>query len=188
MKQARLCWNDDVSKLKRERSTGGAWAQATPGLLEYFEVMIQAGNSVFGPGTHWCETREAPELAPHPEVAVRQLIDDSLQAWADGDMKQHVSYFTSSAVFVTPAGECLRGHSALLHAFEMERAAMPALQMIPASVLISHPAPDTAIVLMKGSVIHSGLPEPEPFTSTQFVVKLPEGDWKIASLQVYHPR
>ncbi|WP_169801484.1 YybH family protein [Hydrogenophaga palleronii] len=188
MQQVRICWNHEVSRLKRESTTSSAWAESSPGLLNYFDVMVQAGNTVFGPGTHWCETREARATSLHPEVAVRQLLDDSMKAWVDGDITRHVGYFTPSAVFVTPTGECLRGHSALQHAFQIERSAMPALQMAPKSIEIFHPAQDTAIVLMKGLIHHSGSTDPEPWSSTQTVVHTDAQEWKIASLQVYHPR
>jgi uncharacterized protein (TIGR02246 family) len=188
MKQTRLCWNDEVARLKREHSTASQWAEATPGLLHYFAVMEEAGNTVFGPGTHWREMRDAPLSSLHPEVAVQQLISESMQAFAAGDMKRHVSYFTPSAIFVTPSGECLRGTGAILRAFQAERAAMPAMELTPVSTEIVHPATDTALVLMKGFIHHSGMHHPEPWTSTQVVVSTLTEEWKIASLQVYHPR
>lgn len=188
MEQIRICWNDEVRRAKREMLTCSAWAQSSESLVGYYDVMVQAGNSVFGPGTHWCETRMASQSEPHPDVAVQRLLDDSMSAWTEGDMQRHVDYFTPAAVFVTPYGECLRGRSALLKAFEIERAAMPALSMVPKSVQILHPAQHTAIVLMRGLLQHSGMSEPEPWTSTQTVVRTDVSEWKIASLQVYHPR
>src|SRR5690606_1379417 len=97
MLQLRLCWNDDVRRLKAESERGSAWAPASEELRHYFEAMVQAGNAVFGPGTHWLEQRHASELSPSPEKEVAQLIADSMQAWIDGALKRHLAFFLESA-------------------------------------------------------------------------------------------
>lgn len=186
MLQLRLCWNDDVRRLKAESERGSSWAPSSEELLNYYEAMVEAGNTVFGPGTHWLEQRHASELSPTPEKEVQQLIADSMQAWIDGAMKHHLAFFTESAILVSPMGRCARGHAGLYQAFSEERAAMPALSMRVQTQEIIHPTPDSAVVMMMGELTHSGLPEPQAWASTQTVV-CEDGRWKIATMQVYHP-
>lgn len=186
MLQLRLCWNDDVRRLKAESERGSAWAPASEELRHYFEAMVQAGNAVFGPGTHWLEQRHASELSPSPEKEVAQLIADSMQAWIDGALKRHLAFFLESAILVSPTGRCARGHAGLYQVFSEERAAMPALSMRVLVQEIIHPTPDSAVVMMMGELTHSGLLEPQAWASTQTVVR-EAGLWKIATMQVYHP-
>jgi uncharacterized protein (TIGR02246 family) len=186
MLQVRLCWNDDVRRLKAESERGSSWAPASEDLLNYYEAMVQAGNTVFGPGTHWLEQRQASDVSPSPEKEVQQVIAESMQAWTDSAMKRHLSYFTESAILVSATGRCVRGHAALHEAFKDERKAMPALSMRVLVQEIIHPTPDSAVVMMMGELTHSGLPEPQAWASTQTVVRDAAG-WKIATMQVYHP-
>lgn len=188
MQQIRLCWNDQVSRLKREEHTSGSWAEATPELLRYYGVIAQAGNEVFGTGTHWTETREVSDDLPPPEAIVRELVERSLQAWLAGDMQAHIDCFYPHAVFVTPTGESHRGRAAMLATFTKERAAMPDLRMVPSGMQISHPWANAAIVLMQGELQHSGIALPERWASSQVVVSTEGDGWRIASLHVSHVR
>ena len=64
MKQIRLCWTTQVSHLKHEIQTTAEWTPTTPHLRQDYEIMVRAGNEVFGPGTHWIEELEAPDCDP----------------------------------------------------------------------------------------------------------------------------
>ncbi|MCY1536808.1 hypothetical protein D9M68_722790 [compost metagenome] len=188
MKLIRMCWSDEVRRLKREVVTSGGWTEAKPQVVDYYELLVEAGNEIFGPGTHWTEIMNAPADQAPPDIAVKKLIDQSMKAWMDGNMKRHIQFFTQSAVFVAPTGQSFRGHGELLQAFEGERAAMPGLKMIPDAMQVIHLARDTAIVLMMGSIEHNGKQTPERWTSTQAVSYSPQDGWRIASLQVFHAR
>lgn len=188
MRQVRMCWDDKLSRVKRDLSSSSEWADATPELSHYYELIAQAGNEVFGPGTHWIETREAQPDRPSPDAEVKALVQNSMQAWLEGDMPGHLGYFTSAAAFVSPDGECHRGHGALSRAFAQERAAMPGLVMEPRSIEIAHPVRDAAVVMMRGVLMHAGLQEPQNWAATLVAVWTEEGRWRIASMQVLHIR
>ena len=188
MKQIRVCRSERISHLKQDFVTYGEWEDATPGMVSDCEAIVQAGVEIFGPGSHWIETRELPPTRPRPEVAINALIDESMQAWNAGDLDRHLSYFTPGAIFVTPAGTCHRGHDGLRGAFAREHAAMPGRRMTVLERQVTHPGQDTAIVLMEGTLLHSGLAEPQPWASTQVLVFTPQQRWRIASLHVFHVR
>lgn len=68
VKQIRLCWTARVSHLKHEIQTTANWTLATPYLRRDYEIMVQAGNEVFGNGTHWIEERDMPEQENDPST------------------------------------------------------------------------------------------------------------------------
>jgi hypothetical protein len=60
MKEIRLCW----SVIGRENIVGeeiqnGLWHPDTPDVRRDLELIRDAGNETYGPGTHWIEEREA---------------------------------------------------------------------------------------------------------------------------------
>lgn len=188
MRQARVCRGERIRHLKQDLLTYGDWIEATPALLEDYEYIVRAGNEVFGPGTHWIETRDLAQGRAHADEAIETLVADSMQAWVEGDMTRHVGYFTPGAVLITPMGTCHRGHDGLLRAFGQERATMPGLRMEREELQITHASPDTAIVLMEGSLSHSGRSLPERWASTQVAVFTAGHAWRFASQQVFHIR
>ncbi len=60
MKEIRLCWSCEVSHEKHEIQTTSIWQPSSPALLRDFEIMVEAGNELYGAGTHWVEEREMP--------------------------------------------------------------------------------------------------------------------------------
>jgi len=42
-----------------EEILGGVWALDTPENRKDYEIIVEVGNDVYGPGTHWLEEREA---------------------------------------------------------------------------------------------------------------------------------
>lgn len=146
------------------------------------------GNELSGPGSHWVERRDVDAERMLPELAARRVIDESLQAWIDGDMGRHMTYFTPGATLITPTGGCHRGNVDLRTAFERERAAMPGLRMAVEERQLSHLAPGTCVVMMEGTIVHSGMPHPERWASTQTPVFDEDGQWRIAAHQAHHVR
>jgi len=61
VKQIRLCWTAQVSHIKHEIQTTADWTVLTPYLRRDYEIMVRAGNEVFGAGTHWIEERDTPQ-------------------------------------------------------------------------------------------------------------------------------
>jgi len=186
MKQIRVCRSERIRYLKQDLITYGEWEDATPDMVRDCDAIVQAGTEIFGPGSHWIETRDVPVWRGQPDAAIRALIDDSMRAWNAGDLQRHLSYFTPGAIFITPSGTCHRGHDGLQDAFAREHEAMPERRMKVLERQTTHPGPDTAIVLMEGSVLHLRLPAPQRWASTQVVVFTPERAWRIASLHVFH--
>ncbi|MBS0426292.1 MAG: SgcJ/EcaC family oxidoreductase [Proteobacteria bacterium] len=188
MKQVRVCRGARVKHFHQDVLLYGEWVEATDEALEHCETIEVLGNELFGPGSHWVELRDVDAERMLPELAARRVIDESLQAWVDGDMDRHMGYFTLGATLITPTGACHRGRVDLRAAFEHERAAMPGLRMVVEERQISHPAPDTCIVMMEGTIVHSGMPQPERWASTQTLVSGADAQWRIASHQVHHVR
>jgi len=188
MKQVRVCRGPRVKHFHQDVLLYGEWVEATAEAVEDCNSIEALGNELFGPGSHWVERREVDPERVLPEQAVLRVIDESLQAWLDDRMDLHMRYFTPGATLVTPVGACHRGHADLRAAFARERAAMPGLRMAVQERQISHPAPDTCIVMMEGAIFHSGMPHPERWASTQTLVLEADGQWRIASHQVHHVR
>lgn len=188
MKQVRVCRGPRVKHFHQDVLLYGEWVEATTEAVEDCGSIEALGNELFGPGSHWVERREVDPERALPEQAVLRVIDESLQAWLDDRMDLHMRYFTPGATLVTPVGACHRGHADLRAAFARERAAMPGLRMAVQERQISHPAPDTCIVMMEGAIFHSGMPHPERWASTQTLVLETDGQWRIASHQIHHVR
>lgn len=54
---ARICCTPAASQLKREASTSSAWQTADPAVLQTLRTVAEAGNQVYGEGSHWIERR-----------------------------------------------------------------------------------------------------------------------------------
>jgi hypothetical protein len=60
MKEIRICWRSDVIKHEEaERQHGGLWFPWTLERLATLRAIEEAGNEIFGSGSHWLEEREA---------------------------------------------------------------------------------------------------------------------------------
>jgi hypothetical protein len=53
MKEIRLCWSARISHLKHEIQATATWQPLPKDLRLDYEIIAQAGNKVYGPGTHW---------------------------------------------------------------------------------------------------------------------------------------
>jgi len=188
MKRIRVCRSERVSHSTSDIVVYGEWVAATPDDVFDCEVISNAGNEVFGPGTHWIEFQEVPGGQPNPDVAINRLIAESMQAWTVGDLESHTACFTPGAVFISPSGSCYRGHDGLHRAFESERNAMRGLRITPSKIEIVYPREQMAIVLMEGEIQHSDHIETERWASTQTVVLTPDQKWLFAAHQVFHSR
>ncbi len=59
MKEIRLCWAAHVVHHEDELKDGGLWTPATEDARRDYQIVADAGNEVYGPGSHWVEEREA---------------------------------------------------------------------------------------------------------------------------------
>lgn len=164
-----------------------SWAPASPELERDFAFIVEAGNQVYGAGSHWLEERQIPAGESWPDATIWQMITQSMRAWTVGDMDGHMAYFTPDAVLVTPTGSCHRGEDDIRRAFSAEDAELPNKRMQVRACHITYPATDTAIVLMNGSIEHDRMPRAQAWASTQTVARR-QGHWKIAAHHVFHLR
>jgi hypothetical protein len=58
MNQIRLC--KSVCEEPDQPLWRGLWTTESLEAREAFEMLVEAGNECYGPGTHWIEAREAP--------------------------------------------------------------------------------------------------------------------------------
>lgn len=68
--QMRLCWSASVSHVAHDIARTNVWQ--TMSAIERFdlEIMMRAGNEVYGPNTHWIELRQYPEDGEQPSVSL----------------------------------------------------------------------------------------------------------------------
>lgn len=60
MTEIRVCWPYGLHENQLgEPTDGGTWSPDTPDARRELEIIVDAGNEVAGPGTHWLEEREA---------------------------------------------------------------------------------------------------------------------------------
>ena len=183
-----MCRSERISRSKSDMVVYGEWIEATPANVLDCDCIVKAGTEVFGPGTHWIESRELSAQQDDPDIAIKHLIAESMQAWVDGDLDAHTACFLPGAVFISPSGSCYRGHDGLHRAFASERAAMPSLRITPTEIQITYPRADTAIILMEEDIQHSGRKLAERWASTQVAMLTSSQHWRFASQQVFHTR
>ena len=58
MKQIRICIDPDVIYDLAMNRPSTDWVDDTPEERSAFEILIQAGNALYGKNTHWLEERE----------------------------------------------------------------------------------------------------------------------------------
>lgn len=60
MTEIRVCWSiEGREDLTGRPIQGGLWSPDTPENRRDYEIIVEAGNNAYGPGTHWLEEREA---------------------------------------------------------------------------------------------------------------------------------
>lgn len=59
MQEIRLCWAAHIVHHEDLAKDGGLWMPATDETRRDFQIIADAGNEVYGPGTHWVEVRDA---------------------------------------------------------------------------------------------------------------------------------
>ena len=187
MRQVRVCRSSRIEARHEPLASFNAWTPATPDVEEDFQVIVSAGNEVFGKGTHWIEERHVPDEGEWPDAKIWKLLTDSMQAWTRGDMDEHTAYFTPDAILVTPIGSRHLGHDDIHRAFSEEHALMPNKRLQVLTCHISYPGPATAVVLMEGRIEHDNAEGAQGWASTQTIVER-QGRWLIASHHVFHPR
>lgn len=68
--EMRLCWSSSISHTAHDISLTNEWQPHFPGEHFDLEIMMKAGNEVYGRGTHWIELRN-----DHPFEGVPPLVD-----------------------------------------------------------------------------------------------------------------
>ena len=60
MTEIRVRWNI-VGRVNQvgEEIFGGVWTPDSPEARRDYETIVEVGNEVYGPGSHWLEEREA---------------------------------------------------------------------------------------------------------------------------------
>ncbi len=187
-KQLRICRGERIRDINRDLVTHSDWVDASEATEAECQALVDAGNGIFGAGSHWIESRDVTAAYLQPDRHIHELIDQSMQCWIEGDMVRHLSYFTPGAILITPIGSYHLGHAGLRAAFSSQRTSMPGLRMTVDERQITYPGQDTAIVLMAGNLQHSNMSLRERWASTQVVVRGPDDRWLIASLHVFHVR
>lgn len=185
MRQVRICRSDHIQHLRQELVAFNEWAEATPDRLVEFKIIADTGNDLFGPQTHWIESRVLERGRAQPDQAVWQLVTDSLRAWVEGDMSRHVSYYTEGAALITPTGSCHKGRGGLRRIYESTWAEMPGLALKIRSGDIYYPASNVAVVTLHGRFRHDLVAEFMQWSSLQTQV-FEGGRWQIAAMQVFN--
>lgn len=56
--EMRLCWSHEVCHLAHEIQRANEWQPMHQSELADLEIMVSVGNEIYGPETHWIETRQ----------------------------------------------------------------------------------------------------------------------------------
>lgn len=185
MKQIRICRSDHIQHLRQKLVAFDAWVEESPEQLTEFRIIVATGNDLFGPQTHWIESRVIDRNSELPDRAVARVANDSMRAWCEGDMWRHMSFYTEGACLITPFGSCHRGRGGLHRVHEETRARMPGLGMSIERCDISYPAGNVAVLMLAGRFRHELLPGPARWSGLQTQV-LEGGRWKIAGMQIFN--
>ncbi|MBB6579574.1 uncharacterized protein (TIGR02246 family) [Comamonas odontotermitis] len=185
MRQVRICKSERVRESLGEASGQGAWELISTKGVDELHLIVQAGNEKFGAGSHWIETREVADFREEPDNDIWDLIRLSMQAWLDGAIDRHTTYFTPEAVFISPDGTCFRGSHDIAFAFSKEAERLPSRSMEIQAFQISYLSSAAAVVMMQGQISHGNSFGPQRWVSTQTVKNTDRG-WLIASHQVFH--
>lgn len=56
--EMRLCWSYVVCHLAHEIQRANEWRPMNQSEFSDLEIMVSVGNEIYGPETHWIETRQ----------------------------------------------------------------------------------------------------------------------------------
>ena len=90
----------------------------------------------------------ASARGPGDEASVRSLGDNFAKAFVQKNAEQRASLFAQDGTFVTPVGDFLQGHAAMVKDFgpEAEQAVTPTTQAVFSNYRIRFIKPDIAVV------------------------------------------
>lgn len=185
MRQVRICRSNHIRHLRQELVAFNEWAEATPDRLADFRIIAETGNDLFGPQTHWIESRVLDRDREPPDQAVWTLVTSSLRAWLSGELAAHIAHYTEGAALITPAGSCHKGRGELLLIFEATLAQMPGLRLNIGRCDISYPVSNVAVVMLEGQFRYGPMTRPALWSCLQTLV-FEAKRWQIAALQVFH--
>ncbi len=117
------------------------------------------------------------------EVAVRQLLMRTHDAWNARDVAAYVQCFTTDALFTNVLGECVYGRDAISQRFDAWQREVAAKALHYRVVRVTHPAPNVAIVVREATREE---PEHQPdryLLISSVAVRDIDGQWRFASLQ-----
>ncbi len=65
MMQIRLCWRPDVVHHEdRPNPCAGEWMDANFEGRRHMKIILESALEVYGPGSHWVEKRDVPDVLP----------------------------------------------------------------------------------------------------------------------------
>jgi uncharacterized protein (TIGR02246 family) len=127
-------------KISRINSTPRRLESAGQGLMQRLGLLFLACTLLIG------ATRSASAQV-RDEAAVRALGDSFAKAFVQKNAEQRASLFAQNGTFVTPVGDFLQGHAAMVKDFgpEAEQAVTPTTQAALSNYRIRFIKPDVAV-------------------------------------------
>lgn len=61
MTEIRLQWKTEITHYREDILNFGVWHERTAASARDLDLMVKAGEQVYGAVSHWVETREQPE-------------------------------------------------------------------------------------------------------------------------------
>lgn len=114
------------------------------------------------------------------EVAVRNLINQAVQAWNANDLEGYTRCFLPTVVHVTLEGVFLQGREAFQRRFHE---AAPSGTVAFKTVHISHPVPTVAVAVVEATMAVADRPHKSFFwIGTITMVQMAQGEWQIAAM------
>jgi uncharacterized protein (TIGR02246 family) len=117
------------------------------------------------------------------ETAVRELLATLYAAWAAGDAAAFAAPYLDDATVVMP-GVCHRGRADVEAYMGMGFAGpLKGSHVVDEVESVRFPAPDTAVVLDRATIVRAGETEPAPEREivATWVLARRAGDWKVAA-------
>jgi uncharacterized protein (TIGR02246 family) len=130
-----------ISQTYRADSEPQAPKAALRGLIQRLGLAIVACTLVFG------VTGSASASGAQDEAAVRALGDNFAKAFVQKNAERRASLFVENGTFVTPVGDFLQGHVAMVKDFgpEAQQAVTPTTQAVLSNYRIRFLKPDVAV-------------------------------------------
>ena len=131
-----------TAQIHRADSAAPAPKSALRGLIERLGLTLLACALVVG------VTGSASASQAQDEAAVRALGDNFAKAFVQKNAEQRASLFAQNGTFVTPVGDFLQGHAAMVKDFgpEAEQAVTPTTQAALSNYRIRFINPNVAVV------------------------------------------